>query len=301
VVFDLVIEAAHDPSEHRYPTLDVDGGAQLMQHAAFAAPRCSGTANSTLSTQWASWKTTARVTPTDPRADQVATDRHPPWMEQQRDPERPAQVGQLARQHQGQIATSGSSPQRLLADAPVDEVGEVAVGQPLDRQEALHKPQVQVLVLVSSPPRLAGGNAGEWRLADVAVDADHVGVAMVEVAAREPPQPRTGTEQISAVREHAVQPGRAVNAPWFESCICWLAATTATNKCRGADHSETHAPVTDDETPVRGEGRRAEHQRLALRSPPRLEISAMVGMINWVNVDSALAPADVRVPAVTVD
>jgi hypothetical protein len=64
VVFDLVIDAAHDPSEHRYPTLDVDGVAQLMQLEVFAAPRCVGDGELDAPSQWASWKTTARVTPT---------------------------------------------------------------------------------------------------------------------------------------------------------------------------------------------------------------------------------------------
>jgi hypothetical protein len=64
VVFDLVIEAAHDPSEHRYPTLDVDGGAQLMHLEVFAATGCVGDGELDAVTQWASWKITARVTPT---------------------------------------------------------------------------------------------------------------------------------------------------------------------------------------------------------------------------------------------
>jgi hypothetical protein len=223
-------------------------------------------------------------------------------MEQRRDHERPCHVGQLARQHQGQISTSGSSQQRLLADAPVAEVGKVAVGQPLHRQEAVHQRQVQVLVLVSWPPRLAGGEAGEWGLADVAVDADHVGVAVVEVVVREPPQPRTGTEQIGAVPEQTVQPGRAGRRTVVRVVHdAGRRRDHGDDQCRGADHSETHVPVSDDETPLRCGGHRADHPRLALRSPPRPQISAMVGMINSVNIDSALAPADVRVPAVTVD
>jgi hypothetical protein len=219
-------------------------------------------------------------------------------MEQQRDPERPRQVGQLARQQQGQISTSGTSQQRLLADAPVDEVGEVAVGQPFERQEAVHEPQVQVLVLVPSPPRLPGGEAGEWRLADVAVDADDVGVAVVEVVVREPPQPRTGTPYPSTRFNRAER----VNAPWFESCMTLVAvATTATINVEAQITRRPTPPsaMTRPQYAAKAIAPITSALRCARRRAP--EISARVGMINWVKVGSALAPADIRVPAVAVD
>jgi hypothetical protein len=223
-------------------------------------------------------------------------------MEQRRDHERPCHVGQLARQHQGQISTSGSSQQRLLADAPVAEVGKVAVGQPLHRQEAVHQRQVQVLVLVSWPPRLAGGEAGEWGLADVAVDADHVGVAVVEVVVREPPQPRTGTEQMAPYPSKRFNRAERVDAPWFGSCMTLVAAaTTATINVEAQITRRPTSPsaMTRPHYAAEAIAPITRALRCARRRAP--EISAMVGMINSVNVDSALAPADVRVPAVTVD
>jgi hypothetical protein len=219
-------------------------------------------------------------------------------MEQQRDHDRPCHVGQLARQHQGQISNGGVSPQRLLADAAMDEIGKVGVGQPLDGQESVQEPDVQVVVLVPSPPRLPGGKAGEGRLDDVAVDANDVGVAVVEVVVRVPPQPRTGTPYPSTRFNRAER----VNAPWFESCMTLVAvATTATINVEAQITRRPTPPsaMTRPQYAAKAIAAITSALRCARRHAP--EISAMVGMINWVKVDSALAPADVRVPTVTVD
>jgi hypothetical protein len=42
VVFDLVAEAAHDPSGDRHAVADVDSGAKLVQLEGFAAPGLVG-------------------------------------------------------------------------------------------------------------------------------------------------------------------------------------------------------------------------------------------------------------------
>ncbi len=93
-----------------------------------------------------------------------------------------------------------------------------------------------------------------------------------------------------------------VNAPWFESCMTLVAAaTTAT--------INVEAQITRRPTPPPAMTRPQYAPKAIAPIPSALRcarrraaaISAMVGMISLVKVGSAFAPADLRVPAVTVD
>jgi hypothetical protein len=93
-----------------------------------------------------------------------------------------------------------------------------------------------------------------------------------------------------------------VDAPWFGSCMTLVAAaTTATINVEAQITRRPTSPsaMTRPHYAAEAIAPITRALRCARRRAP--EISAMVGMINSVNVDSALAPADVRVPAVTVD
>ena len=88
-----------------------------------------------------------------------------------------------------------------------------------------------------------------------------------------------------------------VNAPWLESCMTLVAvATTATISTSRRRSLEDHAPVTMTRPQYAAKAIAPITSALRCARRRALEISAMVGMINCVEVDAALAPADVRFP-----
>src|SRR5690606_17403668 len=158
---------------------------------------------------------------------------------------------------------------RLLADPAVDEREQIADQQVLDRQEAVQRPDVDVLPAVARPPRLAGSDTRPRPQLDVGVVADDVRVAVVQLVVLDPPQVRARPERVGRPRQRAVEPfqprERAVVGIVHHAC----------GKRDGADDQQPgraepneQTEIGDDQRVVRGSEHGGDHHRLAVQPPP---------------------------------
>ena len=140
----------------------------------------------------------------EPRDAHVEEQHAPPREEQHRDHQGPRDVECLPERDHRHITSTQPRRQLVAGLAAGDDRGEIRQDEPLDRQEAVEHPHVDVLVLVPDVPPLLRGEASERRLVDVGVVSDHVRVAVVQAVVLEPPEERAGAEQVGGVSHHPV-------------------------------------------------------------------------------------------------
>ena len=173
-----------------------------------SSPRrdASASGRSTTSTQCASWKMIVEHEPDAPRADGVEDDHPPPRVEHEWDDHRPTHMSQLAEEDAQHVAETHRLTQRLLADPLTDERCHVADQQVLDREEPIQRPDVHVLPSEPAMPPLGWRQPRPRRQLEIGIEADDVGVAVVQDVVLDPPQPGAGPERVGRVGEGRVDP-----------------------------------------------------------------------------------------------
>src|SRR5437773_6203267 len=125
-------------------------------------------------------------------------------MEKGRQQERPTDEERLSRQRDDQRSPARS---RELApgDAAGGELASVVDEPPLEREEAVEEPYVQVLETMVPPPRLPRREAQQRAAGlDVRIEPGHVRVCVVHDVVLEAPEERARAQQIERERHDSV-------------------------------------------------------------------------------------------------
>lgn len=127
----------------------------------------------------------------------------PHRVELEGDDERPGDEEQLAGD-EGDELEAARAGEALLADAPGDDVTKVVDEVPLDGEQRVEEPRVDVLVAVPGVARLVGREPHEGLNVDVDVEAHEVGVGVVEDVVLPVPDPRAAAEEVEPEGGEAV-------------------------------------------------------------------------------------------------
>ena len=115
-------------------------------------------------------------------------------------------MGQLAEQDPEHQAEAHRLAERLIADLLTDERCDVADQQVLDGEEPIQRPDVHVLPAEPAMPPLGGRQPRPRRQLEIGIEADDVGVAVMQDVVLDPPQPGAGAERVGRVGERLVDP-----------------------------------------------------------------------------------------------
>src|SRR6266508_1393586 len=208
VVFDLKVQAANKPRDYSTTPGEVHGRLYLMD-----CPRVVDAPGN----RWGQRKLrlfqavchlehhTQCHTRHQP-GDHVVKEDDPDGVEQQRDPESHAEEDHFAGNEDYQLPTRGAR-ERLVTDPAADELAEIINKLPLDGQQPVERPEVEMLPPVIPPPLLMRRQPGEEAEVDVGVMAGDIDVCVMEDDVLPAPQVGAASNQLQRHRHELVAPG----------------------------------------------------------------------------------------------
>ena len=127
-------------------------------------------------------------------------------MEQQRNPECHAEEDHFADNEDDQLPTRGAR-ERLVTDPAADELAEIIHKLPLDGQQPVERPEVEMLPAVIPPPLLMRRQPAEQAEVDVGVMTGDIDVCVMEHDVLPAPQVGAASNQLQRHRHELVDPG----------------------------------------------------------------------------------------------
>ena len=118
----------------------------------------------------------------------------------------PSDEDRLPEEERGQIPAARAL-EGLAADPADGEVTEVVEEEPAQREDHVEQPHVEVLPAVAASARLAGRDPEKRARVQVGVDADHVGVGVVQHVVLLAPQGPGGADQVGREGQRPVPGG----------------------------------------------------------------------------------------------
>src|SRR3989441_31343 len=132
----------------------------------------------------------------------------PDGVEQQRNPEGHREEGRFAGDEDHQLPALRARD-RLVADATADELSEIVKKLPLDGQQSVERPEVEVLPPVIRETPLMRSQPGEETEIDVGVMACDIDIGVMQDDVLPPPQVGAPADQFQRHRHEFVDPGRS--------------------------------------------------------------------------------------------
>ena len=208
VVLDLEIQAADEPCDNSAPPGEVHGGLRLMDgpRVLDAPSILPGQRKLRLFHAMCDLKHhTQGHTRHQPGYPVVEQD-DPDGVEQQRDPEGHGEKDRFAGDEDHQLPALRAR-ERLVADATADELSEIIKKLPLDGQQSVKRPEVEVLPPVIRETPLMRSQPGEETEIDVGVMARDIDIRVMQDDVLPPPQVGAPADQLQRHRHEFVDPG----------------------------------------------------------------------------------------------
>ena len=206
MVFDLIVQTTDEPRQQSIPWSEVDrrfdlmSGERIVNASVFRhGKRHAFDAVSDL-------EHNAECNALEEGDPEVRDKNVPRWMEHHRDHEREDQEDQLPAEEYSQIPAFGSR-NRMNADATSEVIAEVIIKLPLDRDESIQEPQVQMLNPMDLQTRLMRRQSSQHAEFDIVVMACDVGVCVVDRVVLASPVVRTAAENVETHRGQFVDDG----------------------------------------------------------------------------------------------
>ena len=206
VVDHLEVEPAQVPAEQRVAAGEVDGGGDLVRGPVGGEDRAGGRDEGGLADGVGELEDGGERHPE--RADGEQPDREEPPGRVEDDGEHhgPADEDRLAEEEPGQVPAARAL-EGLAADPADGEVAEVVEEEPAQREDDVEQPHVEVLPAVAGSARLARRDPEQRARVQVGVDANHVGVGVVQHVVLLAPQRPGGADQVGREGQHPVPGG----------------------------------------------------------------------------------------------
>ena len=205
VVLDLEVEPAQVPGEEPVPPGKVDRGGHLVPRPLcfHVLPRArldeirAGQAVGELEHR-------GEHVAQDERSQEPEWDQPPGRVQQRRQHECPGEEHGLSQERRRERPSSRGR-EALGPDASSDELAEVIDEEPLEREQAVQQPDVEVLEAMEEPVALPGREAQVRRARlDVVVQAGDVRVGVMQDVVLLPPEVRAGAEEIEREAQYPV-------------------------------------------------------------------------------------------------
>ncbi len=208
VVLDLEIQAADEPRDNSAPPGEVHGGFRLMDRPrVLDAPSfLPGQRKLRLFHAMCDLKHHTQGHTRHQPGDPVVEQDDPDGVEQQRNPEGHREEGRFAGDEDHQLPALRARD-RLVADATADELSEIVEKLPLDGQQSVEGPEVEVLPPVIRETPLMRSQPGEETEIDVGVMARDIDIRVMQDDVLPPPQVGAPADQLQRHRHEFVDPG----------------------------------------------------------------------------------------------
>ena len=208
VVFDLKVQAANKPRDDSTTPGEVHGRLDLMD-----CPRVVDAPGN----RWGQRKLRlfhavrhlehhTQCHTRHQSGDHVVKEDDPDGVKQQRDPESHAEEDHFAGNEDDQLPTRGAR-ERLVTDPAADEFAEIINQLPLDGQQPIERPEVEMLPTVIPPPLLMRRQPAEQAEVDVGVMTGDIDVGVMEHDVLPAPQVGAASNQLQRHRHELVDPG----------------------------------------------------------------------------------------------